>query len=92
MDVVGAEIHEEGQMCLTASSMITFSFTTVRGVLRHVYTLFYPVDGISSYGVSDVLVFPQRLSASFHVANARNAIDNAHVVSMRRLKLQEFWI
>ena len=92
MDVVGAEIHEEGQTCFTASCVVALTLAAVLRVLSHIHAVFYPVDGISSDGVGDVLVFPQSLSASFHIANARNAIDNAHVVPMRRLKLQEFWI
>ena len=38
--------------------------------------------------VRDVLIFPQRLFASFHVSDARDAIDNCLIVSVIRTRLE----
>ena len=82
MHIIGAEIHEKRSIRFASSSVVTFAFATMRCLLRHVHTLFHPVDGISRDGIGDVFVFPQRLSAPLHVANARDAIDNAHIVAV----------
>ena len=45
------------------------------------------VDGMGGDGVGDVLVFPKRFAAALHIADAADAVDDAHVVSVARLQV-----
>ena len=65
--VVGAEIHEK-------RALRTVGGRGLRGI--------DPVQGIRHNGVGNVLVFPKRVAATFHIADARNAVDDAHVVAV----------
>ena len=64
--VVGAEIHEEGPVCAVLRLLCGGD----------------PAQGVIGDGVGNVLVFPERFASALHEADARNAVDDAHVVAV----------
>ena len=54
---------------------------------RCVVVLLYEINGMCSYAVGKVLVLPERLAATFHVADAADTVHNRVVVSVARLEI-----
>ena len=74
--VVGAEIHEEGPVCAVLRLLCGGD----------------PAQGVIGDGVGNVLVFPERFAAALHEADARNAVDDAHVVAVGGAQTEQLGI
>ena len=74
--IVGAEIHEEGPV----------------GAVLRLLCGGDPAQGVIGDGVGNVLVFPERFAAALHETDARNAVDDAHVVTVGGAQPEQFGI
>ena len=55
---------------------------------RLVLVLLDEIQGMDGDGISDVLVFPQRLASAFHIANASDSVHDGLVMPDARGRLQ----